>query len=104
MAIAGFVHTDMPASSIPAPPAMPAEDAWDIAAHVLAQARPTMAGLDRDYPDLAEKPADTPYGPWAVDFPPEQFRFGPFGPIEAALAELRAAAATDDGGAAPANE
>jgi thiosulfate dehydrogenase len=41
-----------------------------------------MANLERDYPNRTKKPVDTSYGPYADSFPPEQHRFGPFGPIE----------------------
>lgn len=44
--------------------------------------RPQMANLERDYPDRSTKPIDSPYGPYADDFPPGQHRFGPFQPIE----------------------
>jgi thiosulfate dehydrogenase len=49
-----------------------------------------MANLERDYPDRTTKPVDTPYGPFADDFPMEQHRLGPFGPIEAHYKSLKA--------------
>jgi thiosulfate dehydrogenase len=74
------------------------EDAWDIAAYMVAQPRPHKAGLDRDFPDLLQKPVDTPYGPYADGFNVEQHRYGPFAPIRAELARLKA----DGRGASPA--
>lgn len=59
------------------------DEAFDVAAYVNAQPRPAMANLDRDYPDLATKPIDSPYGPYADPFPQQQHQFGPFGPIRA---------------------
>jgi thiosulfate dehydrogenase len=41
-----------------------------------------MENLERDYPKRAEKPIDSPYGPYADPFPQDQHRFGPFKPIE----------------------
>ena len=38
-------------------PNLTVEQAWDIAAYVESQPRPALAGIDRDYPDRALKPA-----------------------------------------------
>jgi thiosulfate dehydrogenase len=57
-------------------------DAFDVAAYINSKPRPSMANLERDYPDLKKKPVDTGYGPYADAFPLEQHRFGPFPPIE----------------------
>jgi thiosulfate dehydrogenase len=64
-------------------PDLTSDQAFDVAAYINAQPRPAMAGLDRDYPNPADKPVDNPYGPFADTFSPEQHQFGPFGPIEA---------------------
>jgi thiosulfate dehydrogenase len=58
------------------------DQAFDVAAFINSKPRPRMANLDRDYPDRTTKPIDSPYGPYADDFPIEQHRFGPFAPIE----------------------
>ena len=58
------------------------DEAYDVAAYINAQPRPAMANLERDYPKRAEKPIDSPYGPYADPFPQDQHRFGPFKPIE----------------------
>jgi thiosulfate dehydrogenase len=52
-----------------------------------------MANLDRDFPNKLEKPVDTPYGPYVDGFSAEQHKFGPFGPIKAAVEKLEAAKA-----------
>jgi thiosulfate dehydrogenase len=81
---ARFIHDNMPAHlASPEHPVLSDEDAWDVAAFVLDHPRPHMAGLERDYPTLSEKPIDAPYGAYADEFPPEQHRWGPFAPIEA---------------------
>ena len=59
------------------------DQAFDVAADINDQPRPQMPNLERDYPDLSLKRIDSPYGPFADDFPIEQHRFGPFQPIEA---------------------
>jgi len=66
------------------------DQAFDVAAYINSHPRPTMAGLDRDYPNRADKPVDGAYGPYADEFPAEQHRFGPFRPIEEYYAALRA--------------
>jgi thiosulfate dehydrogenase len=89
--VARFAHNDMPASAEAQPPRLRPEEAWDIAAHIVSKPRPAMAGLEKDYPDLLEKPVDTPYGPYADGFDREAHLFGPYGPIQARIAELKAA-------------
>ena len=67
------------------------EEAFDVAAYINAQPRPAMAELGRDYPKRADKPIDSPYGPYADPFPQAQHKFGPFTPIEAYYRAQKAA-------------
>ncbi|RYF69755.1 MAG: hypothetical protein EOO39_17000, partial [Cytophagaceae bacterium] len=39
--------------------------------------------LSRDWPNIAGKPIDHPFGPYADSFPEKQHKFGPFKPIKA---------------------
>jgi thiosulfate dehydrogenase len=87
---ANFVHFNMPHGADYLHPQLTPEQAWDIAAYVVSQPRPHKAGLDKDYPDLLEKPVDAPYGPYADSFSEQQHKYGPFAPIRAALARLKA--------------
>ncbi len=48
--------------------------------------------LDRDYPDLLQKPVDSPYGPYADGFTQQQHKYGPFAPIRETVARLKAEA------------
>ena len=89
---ANFIHFNMPHGADYLHPQLTAEDAWDVAAHLVSQPRPHKEGLDRDYPDLLQKPVDTPYGPYADDFSEQQHKYGPFGPIREAIARLKAQA------------
>lgn len=66
-------------------------EAYDVAAYINSKPRPAMPGLDRDYPDRALKPVDSPYPPYADPFPREQHRLGPFGPIRAYYEQLDSA-------------
>ncbi len=54
------------------------EQAFDVAAYVNSHPRAAMSGLERDYPERAAKPVDSPYGPYADPFAPEQHKYGPF--------------------------
>jgi len=82
---ARFIKARMPLGK----PELTDDQAFDVAAFINAQPRPEMAHLDRDFPDKSAKPVDTGYGPYADSFPPEQHRFGPFGPIEAYYKKLK---------------
>jgi thiosulfate dehydrogenase len=87
---ANFLHFNMPHGVDYLNPQLSPEQAWDIAAYVLSQPRPHKAGLDKDFPDLLEKPVDAPYGPYADGFSEQQHKYGPFAPIRAAIERLKA--------------
>src|SRR5258708_6105192 len=87
---ANFIHFNMPHGADYLNPQLSPEDAWDIAATMISQRRPHKADLAKDFPDLLEKPADTPYGPYADGFSEQQHKYGPFAPIRAAVARLKA--------------
>ena len=75
---ARFIKARMPLGE----PTLTDDAAFDVAGYINAQPRPHMDDLDLDYPKRAEKPIDSPYGPYADPFTQEQHRFGPFKPIE----------------------
>jgi len=87
--LANFVHDNMPNGTSWVAPRLAPEDAWDVAAFVLSQPRPKLAGTDRDFPDLLLKPVDASYPPFADTFSAEQHRYGPFAPIQAERARLK---------------
>ena len=88
--IASFVHMNMPNGTSWVMPQLTVEESWDVGAYVVAQPRPQRAGFDQDFPNLLLKPADTPYGPYADSFPLAQHKFGPFPPIRAEIARMKA--------------
>lgn len=92
--LANFVHDNMPNGTSWVAPTLAPQDAWDVAAFVLSQPRPQLAGIDRDFPDLLLKPVDAAYPPFADSFPAEQHRYGPFAPIRAEIARLKQARGT----------
>jgi thiosulfate dehydrogenase len=87
---ANFIHFNMPHGADYLNPQLSPEQAWDIAAYMVSQPRPHKEGLDKDFPDLLEKPVDTPYGPYADGFSEQQHKYGPFAPIRAAIERLKA--------------
>jgi len=87
---ANFLHFNMPHGADYLNPQLSPEQSWDIAAYIISQPRPRKAGLDKDFPDLLEKPVDVPYGPYADGFSEQQHKYGPFAPIRAAVAKLKA--------------
>ncbi len=64
------------------------EEAWDIAAYVNSQPRPKK-NISNDWPNIAEKPFDHPYGPFATGFDEQQHKYGPYGPIKEKLEVLK---------------
>jgi thiosulfate dehydrogenase len=61
-------------------PEITEEQAWDVAAFVNSQPRPAK-DLSKDWPKIAGKPVDHPFGPYADTFPEKQHKYGPYGPI-----------------------
>jgi thiosulfate dehydrogenase len=82
---ARFIKARMPLGQ----PTLSDDEAFDVAAYINNQPRPTMANLEQDYPDKTAKPVDNPYGPFADDFPLEQHKYGPFQPIDAHYKKLK---------------
>lgn len=82
---ARFIKARMPFGD----PDLSDDQAYDVAAYINSNPRPQLSNLEVDYPDRTRKPIDSPYPPYADDFPREQHRFGPFGPIRAFYARQR---------------
>ncbi len=74
---ARFIKARMPLGQ----PDLSDDEAFDVAAYINAQERPQRENLEVDYPILSQKPIDSPYPPYADNFPIEQHRLGPFEPI-----------------------
>lgn len=74
---ARFIKARMPLGQ----PDLTDDQAYDVAAFINSHERPQRANLELDYPNKADKPVDSPYPPYADDFPIEQHRLGPFEPI-----------------------
>ena len=62
-------------------PQLSNEEAWDVAAFVNSQPRPSI-NLNKDWPDISKKPIDHPFGPYTDSFSELQHKLGPFAPIK----------------------
>ncbi len=77
---AGYVKSNMPQGATWDKPQLSDEEAWDVAAFVNSQPRPTK-DVSKDWPKISGKPIDYPYGPYADNFTEQQHKYGPFEPI-----------------------
>lgn len=80
--LAGYVYANMPQGATHSAPQLTEEQAWDVAAFINSQDRPSI-DISKDWPKIAEKPVDHPFGPFADSFSENQHKYGPFGPIAA---------------------
>jgi thiosulfate dehydrogenase len=80
---AGYVKNNMPFDVSKLQAQLTDEEAWDVAAFVNTQSRPRR-DFRKDWPVIATKPVDYPFGPFADAFPAEQHKYGPFKPIQQA--------------------
>lgn len=85
---AGYVKSNMPLGVNYENPQLTDEEAWDVAAFVNSQDRPSK-DLIKDWPNIAGKPIDHPFGPFHDGFNEEQHKYGPFKPIKERRAELK---------------
>ncbi|UEG49206.1 c-type cytochrome [Ferruginibacter lapsinanis] len=75
--LAAFVKNNMPYKNTPAEPELTDEEAWDVAAFILSKQRPVVF-FNYDWPEIANKPVDYPFGPYADSFSAQQHKYGPF--------------------------
>lgn len=59
-------------------PVLTDEQAWDVAAFVNSQPHPRFKEVEKDWPDITDKPYDYPFGPYADNFSEKQHKYGPF--------------------------
>jgi thiosulfate dehydrogenase len=78
---AGYVKFNMPQGATYERPQLTDEQAWDLAAFVNSQPRPSK-DLSEDWPNIAGKPFDHPFGPYADPFSEKQHKYGPYKPIK----------------------
>lgn len=76
--LARFVKNNMPFGTTYHNPVLTDEEAWDVAAFVNSQPHPPFKEVEKDWPDVSDKPFDYPFGPYADDFSEKQHKYGPF--------------------------
>ena len=80
---AGYARHNMPFDAPHNARAITDDEAWDVAAFVNSQPRPDKK-YPNDWPNIAGKPIDHPFGPYADNFSETQHKYGPFEPIRLA--------------------
>lgn len=87
---AGFVKNNMPFGEVEYHnPQLSDEEAWDVAAFVNSQPRPSKI-FKEDWPDISKKSVDHPFGPYSDSFSESQHKYGPFKPIIDAIKNKQA--------------
>jgi thiosulfate dehydrogenase len=79
--LAGFIKDNMPFDSAQLGYQLSNEEVWDVAAFINSQPRPQKR-FAYDWPNIATKPVDHPFGPYADGFSEQQHKYGPFEPIK----------------------
>lgn len=75
--LAAFIKNNMPFGVTWKAPQLSAEQAWDVAAYITSQPRPVKQ-FPNDWPNIAKKPIDYPFGPFEDTFPERVHKYGPF--------------------------
>ena len=79
--LAGYIKLNMPFDGgTSGKQELTDEESWHLAAYICSMPRPAK-DTSKDWPDVATKPIDYPFGPYADDFDEHQHKFGPFKPI-----------------------
>jgi len=78
---ASYAKFNMPFGTTYENPQLSDEEAWDVAAFVNSQPRPSK-DLSKDWPKIAGKPTDHPFGPYDDPFSEPQHKYGPYEPIK----------------------
>jgi thiosulfate dehydrogenase len=84
MLAAGFIKANMPSGVSHANAVLTDEQAFDVAAFVNSQPRPSKANLQVDFPARRNKPVDAAFPPYTPGFSAEQHKYGPWAPIQQA--------------------
>jgi thiosulfate dehydrogenase len=77
---AAFVKSNMPFGVTYQTAQLTDEEAWNVAAFVNSKPRPHF-DQHNDWKDIAKKPIDYPFGPYADQFSEDQHKYGPYQPI-----------------------
>ena len=87
---AGFPSkTTCPFGTTYAAPVLSDEEAYDVSGFYRQRRAAAEGRSGQGLPHPAAKAVNSPYGPYADDFSPEQHKYGPFTPIRAKVKELK---------------
>lgn len=75
--LAGFIRANMPYGVSYKDPTLSSEQSWDIAAFINSMPRPHKR-FQEDWPDVAQKPVDHPFGPYDDVFSEARHKYGPY--------------------------
>ena len=75
--LAGYIKSNMPNGTSYHKPVLTTDEAWDVAAYINAQPRPTM-NISHDWKRIASKPIDYPFGPYTDTFSAARHKYGPY--------------------------
>lgn len=75
--LAGYVKNNMPSPLNYHQTQLSDENAWDVAAFINSQPRPSK-DKTKDWPDISKKPFDHPFGPYADGLSESQHKYGPW--------------------------
>lgn len=81
---AGYVKANMPNGATFESPILTDAEAWDVAAYVNSLPRPSK-DISKDWPDIATKPFDHPFGPYVDKFSEQEHKYGPFVKIKSSV-------------------
>jgi thiosulfate dehydrogenase len=81
--LAGYIKDNMPFGASYKSRLLSDQQAWDVAAYINTRTRPSKK-FNQDWSNIALKPVDHPFGPYADSFSETQHKFGPFIPIQKA--------------------
>lgn len=74
---AKYIRANMPQGATYDQPLLTEEEAWDIAAYVITMPRPRK-DFKGDWPKIATKPFDHPFGPYSDSLDETQHKYGPW--------------------------
>ena len=84
-----FIKTNMPLGAAHGQPQLSDDEAYDVASFILSKPRKVKPHLERDFPARWNKPVDAAFGPYVTGMSPEQHKYGPFGPLQQRMKELK---------------
>lgn len=88
---AAFIKGNMPLGTTAKNPVLTDDQAYDVAAYINSNERPTKANLDKDFPARHNKPVDAAFPPYIGGGDAEQHKYGPFQPLMEAMKKLKPA-------------